>query len=47
MGYLELIMALSAGLVPIVIGIGLAVYFLTLFRRLIRTVEKIANNLEK
>jgi uncharacterized membrane protein len=47
MGYLELIMAMSAGLIPIFIGIGLAVYFLTLFKRLIRTVEKIADNLEK
>jgi len=47
MGYLELIIAMSTGLIPIVVGIGLAVYFLTLFKRLIRTVEKNADNLEK
>lgn len=47
MGGLELIMAMSAGLLPIVVSIGLAVYFLILFKRLIRTVEKIADNLEK
>ena len=47
LGALELIMAMSAGLIPIVVGIGLAVYFLILFKRLIRSFEKIADNLEK
>lgn len=47
MGILEFIMAMSAGLLPIVVSIGLAIYFLILFKRLIRTVEKIAANLEK